>query len=64
MLLHDGGRVLHGVACLLVAPCLPEVCVARDITRIVWTVGQQALDSAAAGVRIADPITQDVAYIG
>jgi hypothetical protein len=30
----------------------------------VRTVGQQALDSAAAGVRIADPITQDVAYIG
>ena len=62
VLLHDVGSVLHGVACLL--PVCLRICVAMDITRIVRTVGQQALDSAAAGVRIADPITQDVAYIG
>lgn len=52
-------RILDGVACLLVGPGLLQDMSGKDVADVVGTMRQQALDGAATGVRVVDPIALD-----
>ena len=52
-------RILDRVACLLIRSGLLEDVGGEHVPDIMWSVRQQALDHAAAGVGVEDAITLD-----
>lgn len=59
MLLHNIRSILDSVACLFIRPGLLEDMGRQNISDIVRPMRQQALDRAAAGIGIVDPISLD-----
>lgn len=59
MLLHHRRRILNRIGCLRIRSGLLEEVRCEDVAHIVRPVRQQALDGAAASVRVVDPLSLD-----
>lgn len=59
MLLHDIGRILNGIACLLVGSGLLQNIHRKNVPRVMGSMRQQALDRTPSGIGIIDAVTLD-----
>jgi len=59
VLLHDVGRVLNGVACLLVGSGLLQNMRRKNVAQVMGSMRQQALDRTPSGIGIIDAIALD-----
>lgn len=59
VLLHDIGRILDGVACLLIGSGLLQHMCRKNVPQVMRSMRQQALDRTAFGIGVVDPIALD-----
>lgn len=57
VLLHDIGRILNGIACLLVGSGLFQNMRRKNVPQVMRSMWQEALDRTSPGIGVIDAVT-------